>query len=281
MEQPRVFQHHAAAGPRSKSPADILIHQPLGRAKVGSVAATHPPGQFDFPATLRGSTSHFHIYYDPALGQPGIAIADGVKATCEADYEKISAIFGGLSAGPFNVILASNPGGAYHYGCGGTDLYCDTRLAPQDSTFSEFLNVAEFVEVFSAVQNKGWDCGKANGEGLSRALATTLYPNELGQFATGPAWLDSRGRPNFVDRNGTSDTNPLANGCAVLFLNYLAHQLKFSWTQIVAAAAPTLGQTYTALTNKKGGFKQFSALLLSHYPRGKPSGVTTDNPFPL
>jgi hypothetical protein len=259
-EQIRVFQHSTAAQ---------------------LVAAAAAPGKFDFPATLRGSTSHFHVYYDPALGQPGITVADGVIAACETDYVKVSAIFGALSAGPFNVILASNPGGAYHYGCNGTDLYCDTHVSPLDPAFSEFLNIAEFVEVFSAVQNKGWDCGKANGEGLSRVLATDLYPNELNGFGTAAAWLDSRRRPNFVDRNGTKDTDPVANGCAVLFLNYLAHQLKFSWNQIVAAAAPTLGLTYTRLTGKKDGFKQFNSLMLLHYPRGRPSGLTTDNPFPL
>ena len=84
-----------------------------------------------------------------------------------------------------------------------------------------------------------------------------------------------------MDSNGTTDTDVIANGCAVLFLNYLAHQLNFKWDQIVAAASPTLGQTYTKLTGKKDGFKQFSALLLSHYPLGRPSGVSTDSPFPL
>ena len=87
-------------------------------------------GKFDYPATLRASTAHFHVYYDPALGQPGIALADGVLGACENDYSKISSIFGGLSAGPFNVILALNPGGAYHYGCGATDLYCDVHVSP-------------------------------------------------------------------------------------------------------------------------------------------------------
>jgi hypothetical protein len=73
----------------------------------------------------------------------------------------------------------------------------------------------------------------------------------------------------------------LANGCCVLFLNWLRFQLNFSWAQIVGAAAPTLGNTYTKLTEKSGGFKQFSALLAKHFPKGRPSGLTTDNPFPL
>ena len=249
-------------------------------AATALAAPPRRPGKFDFPATLRGSTAHFHVYYDPALGQPGAAVADGVLGACENDYDRISAIFGGLSAGPFNVILASNPGGAYHYGCGATDLYCDTRLSSLDPAFSAFLNVAEFVEVFSAVQGKGWDCGRVNGEGLSRVLATSLYPAELGRFTTAARWLDSS-RPDFVDSNGTVDTDPIANGCSVLFLNYLATQLKFTWNQIVAAAAPNLGETYTRLTTKRDGFNDFSALMQAHFPIGQPCGVTTDNPFPL
>ena len=154
------------------------------------------------------------------------------------------------------------------------------RVTPLEPSFSAFLNVAEFVEVFSAVQGKGWDCGRVNGEGLSRVLATSLYPGELGGFATGASWLDSS-RPNFVDNNGATDTDPISNGCAVLFLNYLAVQLKFTWNQIVAAAAPTLGQTYTRLTTKQDGFTQFSSLLEANFPAGRPSGITGDNPFPL
>jgi hypothetical protein len=67
----------------------------------------------------------------------------------------------------------------------------------------------------------------------------------------------------------------------VLFLNYLAMQLQFTWNQIVAAAAPTLGQTYAKLTTKPDGFKQFSSLLEAHFPSGRPSGITSDSPFPL
>ena len=33
---------------------------------------------FDYPSTLRGSTAHFNVYYDPSLGANGPIIADGV-----------------------------------------------------------------------------------------------------------------------------------------------------------------------------------------------------------
>jgi hypothetical protein len=238
------------------------------------------PSTLIIPANLQGKTAHFEVYLDPALGADGVQDAQGVLVTGESDYATVSGYFGGFAAGPFRVVLFANSGGAYHFGCEATDLFCDARTAPADGDYSEFLNIAEFVEVFEAAQAGGWDCGKSNGEGLSRVLATDAYPHELDGFATAAAWLDST-RKNFVDHTLGSDTDSAANGCSVLFLNWLRFQLNFSWTQIAGAAAPTLGKTYTKLTGKKDGFKQFETLVSAHFPKGQPSGLTTDNPFPI
>ncbi len=260
------------------SPSAVLgpprVFMPLKPVAVGAVG-------FDFPATLHGSTEHFRVYIDPSLGAEGGALADGVIARCEHDYQVIAGYFG-AQAGPFNVIVARLPtGGAYHYGCGATDFYCDAGPLPSDGRFPEFLNVAEFVEVFAQLQNGGWDCGQNNGEGLSRVLSAGLYPDLLGEFASAHYWLDAPGRPDFVSQNDPTDRNPIANGCAVLFLNYLNAQLGYSWNQIVQAAGPTLAQTYERLTGLTDGFARFSAVLAEHFPPGSPSQLTTDNPFPL
>jgi hypothetical protein len=250
------------------------------RTDISAGTAIKQPGNVQVPGNLRGRTQHFSVYVDPALGADGQTDADVVLAKCEGDYARVAGYFGGLQPGPFNVILFSNPGGAYHMGCAATDLFCDAQAGPANGDHSEFLNVAEFVEVFQAVQAAGWDCGKSNGEGLSRVLATEAYPAQLDGFATARTWLDSR-RPNYVDKTLGSDTNSIGNGCSVLFLNWLRFQLNYSWQQIVGAAAPTLGQSYTHLSGKKDGFKQLKALLRLHFPAGRPSGLTTDNPFPL
>jgi hypothetical protein len=253
----------------------------FNRTGLDAVAAgVADPSQLLTPANLQGKTAHFEVYVDPALGADGVQDAQGVLDKCETDYATVSGYFAGIPAGPFRVVLFANPGGAYHYGCGATDLFCDARTAPPDADFSEFLNVAEFVEVFEDAQAGGWDCGKSNGEGLSRVLATDAYPNELDGFATAGAWLDSA-RRDFVDHTFGGDTNAAANGCSVLFLNWLRFQLNYSWAQIVGAAAPTLGETYTKLTGNKDGFKQFETLLNAHFPKGRPSGLKTDNPFPI
>ncbi len=238
------------------------------------------PTQLITPADLVGRTAHFAVYVDPALGADGATDGQGVLARCEADFAAVAGYFGGIDAGPFNVVLFSNPGGAYHMGCAATDLFCDARTAPAVADYSEFLNVAEFVEVFEAVQASGWDCGASNGEGLSRVLATDAYPQQLDGFATAAVWLDSS-RQNFVDHTVRSDTDAPANGCSVLFLNWLRFQLGYGWRQIVEAGAPTLAQTYTKLTGKGGGFTEFESLLSKRFPKGRPSGLMNDNPFPI
>src|SRR5260370_25591577 len=115
---------------------------------------------------------------------------------------------------------------------------------------------------------------------MARDTPTDAYLYGLGLCVTPATWLDHP-RPNFVDDNFNSDPNSHANGCCVLFLNWLHFQLKFSWQQVVGAAAPTLGQTYTHLTGKKNGFKQFDALINAHLPKHTQSRLATDNPFPL
>jgi len=277
------------AAQRSARPASAVGFRLAWKQVPSVLTPTHPlaatavaadPSRLLVPRNLQGQTQHFSVYVDPALGADGGRDAQGVLRNCETDYAKVAGYFGGLAAGPFNVVLFANPAGAFHQTCAARDLFCDARVNPADGDYSEFLNIAEFVEVFEAVQAAAWDCGRSNGEGLSRVLAADAFPRELDGFATGASWLDSN-RQDFVDHSDNSDTNPLANGCSVLFLNWLRFQLDFSWEQVIGAAAPTLAETYRKLTGKNDGFRQFSVLVDSQFPQGRPSGLTTDNPFPL
>ncbi len=143
----------------------------------------------------------------------------------------LQSYFDGLTPSglPFNIIIAPGIGGAYHYGCGGVDLYCDgDTSSPPDVNHTRMLVVAEEVEVFSNSQGRGWDCGASTGEGLSRVLATQLYPAELDGFESASTWLNTSGRPDFVSVNDPTDGNYVSTGCSTLFLNFLRHQLNFS-----------------------------------------------------
>jgi hypothetical protein len=274
-----------SARTRAQQPAKplrIFAKPQFGQQMARRIAAAAPTTGFDFAATLAGKTTHFQVYYQTGFAN-GPAIAQGVLATCERDYNAQIAFFSGfaLPTFPVSILIGPGIGGAYHYGCSAVDIYCDgDSSAHPDIDLTRMLAVAEEVEVFEAAQNKGWDCGASNGEGLSRVLATELYPAELDGFSTAAAWLDSP-RADWITKTDPTDQNAVSTGCAVLFLNYLRYQLNYSWQEIIQAAGATLEETYRVLTGKSGGFAPFKALLDSHFPPGQPSGLSTDNPFPL
>jgi hypothetical protein len=229
-----------------------------------------------------GTTAHFAVEYQQSLGAGGASLAQAVLTAAEGDYSQMQAWFGGLvpSGLPFTCLIVKGSFGAFHATCQDTQLH----LAAFDETNGELVEMvamAELVEVFSADQSVGWDCGASNGEGLSRVLATELHPIQLDGFATAEVWLNAN-RPNFVDQNDPTDRNAVSTGCAVLFLNYLHYQLGHGWTEIVTNGQATLAATYASLTGgKHDGWQQFSNLLATHYPPGNPVSLTSDNVFPL
>ena len=239
-----------------------------------------------------GRTDHFIIFTD---GTPdGNASAQAVLQSAEADFGAIQAWFGGLqlppgqegddqttvrTALPMQVAMDSQAGGAYHYACDGTDIFIEPVPAVAGG-----LLVAEVVEVFEAAQAGGWDCGRTNGEGLSRVLAFERYPALAQDFLDTEQYWWSHGHADYVNTNDAGDTDEASNGCATLFLFYLHSQLNYTWDQIVATAGPTLGATYQRLTgvDPQSGFQDF-VLRLQTLDNGSgqltlpPSG----NPFPL
>jgi hypothetical protein len=238
-----------------------------------------------------GRTEHFVVYSDGSSAGDGAARV--VLARAEADYSAVRGWFGGLevpagagsgdasqdrSGLPIQVFSDPQAGGAYHFGCAATDLY----IQP-DVTVATGLMVAELVEVFEAVQGRGWDCGHVNGEALSRVLASERTP-ALGslQQQTGQGWW-ADGRGDYVTVNDADDQNPDANGCGPLFLLYLHSQLGFSWEQIVAAAGSSLGATYQTLTGQgaSGGFQDFLSRLATRAVGEQLQLPASGNPFPI
>jgi hypothetical protein len=245
------------------------------------------------PATeLRGSTPHFQVFYDPHLAQDGEAVADFVLQSCEGVYAAMSDYFGGITPPnlPFQIKLYLRPsdhpgaglGGAAHGPtCADVVLLCDVKTNPFDAALSEYLYIAEMVEVFSAAQGPAWYCGASNGEGLSRVLATAInYSSPFGPFFTAPDWLRSDDRPDVFTKSKGTDTDRAANGGSVLFLNWLRYQLNFPWRKIVLAGAPSLAETFTNLTGLGGGPQRFLALAQALFPNKSSAGLATDNPFP-
>jgi len=246
-------------------------------------AAKHP--HFDYSVKSVGSTANFNVYSATSLGAQGHQVGNAVLQKCEADAQTLSGYFN-VPVQHCNIIVAplsqnqDGSGGAYHHNCIDADLYCDVEFHPQVNTdITNALVIAEEVEVFEAVQNRGWNCGASNGEGLSRVLAEALYPGVLDAYSTAAAWLDTNDRPDWVSNNNATDTDSASNGCSVLFLNWLNGPLANGWDKICQAAGATLADTYQQLTGKNTAYQDFRAAIDQMFPVGQPSGVTVDNPF--
>jgi hypothetical protein len=245
--------------------------------------------RFDVSTTFRGSSSFFEVYFDDDLGtQAGNSISDGVLARCDIDYAAIADIFGSGTVPPLPmkciICTYNHASGGYHYGCIDTTLYVSGQtLAPprsDDVATALAVLVAEEVEVFSAAQGIGWNCGDTNGEGLSRVLAEELYPGVLDYFHTANIWLDG-GRPDYVTTNIGNDRDQHSNGCSVVFLYFLHYILGYDWATIVQAGGTTLENTYRNLVGSGGGYTALRECVDALYPPGVQSGLTDDNPFPV
>ena len=262
--------------------------------KLAVLASKHPvdaigPNQLvahdlkpaDVAYVKHGSTPNFDVSYDQSLGTDGQSLSAALLSSCEWEYAVLKGWFGGITPAslPFNVYIDLGANGASHADCLSTTIHCDA-FTGTDADLVRMVLAAEIDEVFMAAQNKGWNCGANNGEGLSRVLAAELYPLQLGGFATAASWLDG-GRPNWIDNTENTDKNSVSIGCAALFINFLHYELTYSWNAIIAAAAPTLAGVYKNLTGQTDAWVRFSTLMQAYFPAGKPSGLTNDNPFPV
>ncbi len=119
--------------PSTKGELRIFTVPGADTAKVDAARAllqAVAPAGFDVPATLQGSTQLFNVYFERGLDVDGPALADAVLGVCDRDYQTIQGFFGGVIPNrlPFNIIIGQGFGGAYHYGCDGVDLYCDSDI---------------------------------------------------------------------------------------------------------------------------------------------------------
>ncbi len=268
-----------------KLPAKYHVYVPITKPQAAKNEVKTSSVRDQLSSVLQGSTEHFQVYYESDLGGDGATIANAILSVCERDYVTLQGYFGGITPPnlPFVILLTTDDTGASHDGCDATTLYIGASSAGEGNIdFIRSLVFAEEDEVFEAAIGLGWDCGASNGEGLSRVLANDMYPGaEPAGFMSASVWLNTEGRPDYVDTTDPTDTNYVSIGCSVLFLNWLRFQLNYTWSQIIQAGAPTLAETYTNLTSRTDGWDQFSALMEASYPEGQVYDLGTDNPFPL
>jgi NAD(P)-dependent dehydrogenase (short-subunit alcohol dehydrogenase family) len=257
-------------------------------SRRGVLGVTHlaSPANSDtsFPAVRTtnraGRTEHFEVFYDRGLGESGRAAGGIVLNRAENDLSRIREWFDlRPDDEEFVVVLARLPEHARTYRLTMPDdkrsiVFCDVDTTPRlealQSCFFVALQLADSYAVAS-----GWDA--VIGGALARVLATSLYPRRIAGFTTSWVWMEG-------GRNvGNAGHEPwAATGQAVLFLNYLHHQLGFRWREIATSTAPTLDAIAERLTgSSEDHLAAFRALLAMHYPVGQPSAFFPDNPFPL
>lgn len=216
------------------------------------------------------------VYVDSRLGAQGLTLAQQCLNVVASDVAQLRKLFGSVALPSAQMVISplsaghDGTGGAYHASCSSTTLYCDADFQRWQRTSALF--VAELSEVYQAAQGRNWNCGATNGEALSRIHAETFYPGFLNDYATGPVW--SRQRLNYVDANQNNDTDPVSNGCGVLFLSWLRH-LGYTLDKITQKGGATLALTYFALAARPSAWSDFMAAM-QQFPDGS---FKTDNPW--
>lgn len=286
MEGSSLAEIEIPVGPH----AHVLLRP--GRDHTLADKLTHATSHAQFRGENEvGRTEHLVVFSDGSSESD--AAARAVLASAEADYAAVQDWFGGIglpagqqgddqtvprTATPIQVLMDPQAGGAYHFGCNATDLY----IEPSPKLASGFM-VAELVEVFEAAAGNGWDCGHANGEALSRALAAERNPELVADLLqTEQAWW-ANGHGDYISNNDATDRDENSNGCGTLFLNYMHSQLGFSWRQIATTGGSSLGACYQKLSGQDpaSGFADFVSHLSTLDRGGQLELPASGNPFPI
>lgn len=262
-------------------------------------AAAEPLG-FDYAVNLVAEVSVISntvtVYVAKRFGQAGVNFGHQCVPLVAPAYNQLAAWYGNLTLPPVQFILAplsinhDGTGGAYHWSCAGAALYADCCIGNHNPTLSTALFVAELVEVFEAVQNKGCNCGYSNGEALSRFIPEVMFPGALAGYDTASIWLNE-GRANWIDQTNPSDLVFPPIGCGTLFLHWLLrygipkHGGKpgdMNPGMIIYGSAPTLAETYGRVTNRLASqaWSDFIPAVNFQWPATQPYNLGTDDPWP-
>lgn len=278
MAKKRVLWHKSNWINHTKGQADGFPPPP----GPGPRRAGRPVTHFDYPVHPLYTESGVTVCVADVLGGAGDAAAAAMRPDVTEAVKFLQTVFKGYTVPTTNLLMVplsgqnDGSGGAYHYGCDATDLYCDASLSDAGMR-TVALWVAEASEVMQAVQAKGWDCGASHGEGLSRLHAEACFPSVLDDYNTFRYWLDGK-RPNWVDASEPTDTNAESTGCAVGFLFWLASK-GIPLDQITGAAGENLAQVYKNLTGSDSAWDDFSQACQDRWTQGQPSGINTDDPW--
>ena len=100
---------------------EFLPHGAVRKARTPEQLTAAAVG-LDYPATQVGTVGNMTLFYDPALGAQGLALAQQFLNVANRPYQDMVSFFG-INGGAVQVVIAplsgnnDGSGGAYHYGC--------------------------------------------------------------------------------------------------------------------------------------------------------------------
>ena len=248
-------------------------------------------------------TTNFIYTYDDTLSTAdqtaAIARANALAASCETDLTTLQGWFsvsGGLgSSNQITVIITKSIAGLGWNGGYQTSGKTQIKILPFTGATSadaaaRAVFVAEMSEVLMSYRNQQtgnptWIENNSMGEALSTVSEALLHPEGYYTATVGSpritSWLNSNPRPNWIDKNESTDKDFVSFGCGIVFIYYLRDQLGYSIGDIITKAGTTLEATYKNLTGNTGGFTALTDFLDLYLPEGTPYGPVSDDLFPL
>lgn len=221
------------------------------------------------------------VYFDPSLGQPGLANAQDLVAGADRIASANDALFGSVGGAVAVIVYAlggatDGTGGADHMGC---DYQTGSAIEVCASFGSSSRVLALFEAELSECSMGGNLCGVSTGEALSRWCARAIGGDVLPDFATAPQWAQD-GMPDYVTQTDPTDQNADSTGCGMAFLSWLmssGHALDTIARGLVSlGSAGTLAQLYAGLSGNaaSAAWPQFQSAV-----QALPNGIASDDPF--
>jgi hypothetical protein len=250
-----------------------------GTWEEGWAGLENPPGVTVDPVRA-GGTRRVEVFYDRPLGALGRRYAEALMATVEPDLDLLTWVFDVADpGGGWQVYLTDQLRGGTHHGCSNRQIFAEARVDYPLFKNTRLAVMAEAVEVYESIQGRGWECSRTNGESLSQSLATARH--QAFDFVVEGVrdWLNSA-REDLLSQNERNDRDALGNGCGTLFLNYLRHELRYSWPEIVREADRDLTRTARRVTSDPNPPRKFLRLCARAFPPGSWVLFSAD-PFPI
>ena len=235
-----------------------------------------------WPTDMIEKSGNVEVYYQRAMKNDAtLAVCRALSLTSELHYKRLMGYFKGRIPEATKLVVASlsphhdGMGGGYHLTAAGSTCFCDVKLDTTrkryDPAFTSFIFCAEVTQPFAYYNTIGWSDDYDNGEGLSRVMAITLMPGQLGPYGVVVKWLNN-GRPDWT-KQITGQYLGRSIGCAMAYLFWARNKKKIPWEVLIGAGKNmpncTLEDMWRKLGQPAGLYGQMMKDIDKAYPPGK------------